>query len=245
LATTKKHQKILDYIYTSIDAIDPTGKNTERYKEYFEHMSDEEFQKFLKEFLQDEKHHFTVEMDQFEQNVTIEQIAHAAQVANVILEDYLVRPDISDDPENPYVTNHKVLLLYLNQRRVQQTLSVKNHVSTSIDKRNPKVGQVIDDDKNSSTSALEMYQLVFQGALNKLKEDFGPKSDNLVAKNEMLYQIQRKGSVSLEELPNLVKDRVALNYLNFLLLAAGYSSDLINDKDLLPIVIERGGKLYD
>jgi hypothetical protein len=242
---TKKHQKILDYIYASIDAIDPTGKNTEKYKEFFDNLSEDEFRNFMKEFLQDEKDHFTVEMDQFDQNVTIEQIKHAADVANVILEDYLVRPDLSDDPENPYVSNEKVLLLYLNQRRVQQTLSVKNHVSTSIDKRNPKVGQVIDDDKNSSTTALEMYQLVFQDAFNKLKEDFGPKSDNLVAKNEMLYQIQRKGSVSLNELPNLPKDKVALNYMNFLFLAAGYQTDLINDKELLPIVIERGGKLYE
>jgi hypothetical protein len=153
-------------------------------------------------------------------------------------------PSISDDPDDPYVTNEKVLLLHLNQRRVQQTLSVKNHVSTSIDKRNPKTGQVIDDDKNSRTSDMEMYQLIFQGAFDKLREDYGPKSDNLVAKNEMLYQIQRKGAVSLNELPNLTKDKIALNYMNFLLLAAGYSSDLINEKDLLPIVIERGGKLY-
>jgi hypothetical protein len=240
----KKHQKILDYIYKSIDAIDPTGRNTEKYKEYFDKMSDEEFKKVFKDFLLDPTDNFTAEMDQFDQNVTIEKIVHAGQTANVVLEDYLVMPSISDDPDDPYVTNEKVLLLHLNQRRVQQTLSVKNHVSTSIDKRNPKTGQVIDDDKNSRTSDMEMYQLIFQGAFDKLREDYGPKSDNLVAKNEMLYQIQRKGAVSLNELPNLTKDKIALNYMNFLLLAAGYSSDLINEKDLLPIVIERGGKLY-
>jgi len=241
----KKHQKILDYIYASIDAVDPTGRNTEKYKEYFDKMSDDEFKKVFKAFLTDERDNFTVEMDQFEQNVTVEDIVHAGKVARVVLEDYLVMPNLSDDPEDPYVTREKVLLLYLNQRRVQQTLSVKNHVSTAIDKRNPKTGQVIDDDKNSRTSDMEMFQLIFQGAFNKLHEDFGPKSDNLVAKNEMLYQIQRKGSVSLEELPNLMKDKVSLNYMNFLLLAAGYQSDLINDKDLLPIVVERGGKLYE
>lgn len=240
----KKHQKILDYIYSSIDAIDPTGRNTEKYKEFFDKLSDEDFKKYFKEFLLDDRDNFTVEMDQFDQNVTIEQIVHAGEIARVILEDYLVMPSISDDPDDPYVTTEKVLLLHLNQRRVQQTLSVKNHVSTSMDKRNPKTGQVIDDDKNSRTSDMEMFQLIFQGAFDKLREDFGPKSDNMAAKNEMLYQIQRKGSVSLEELPNLMKDKVALNYMNFLLLAAGYQSDLINDKDLLPIVIERGGKLY-
>lgn len=240
----KKHQKILNYIYKAIDAIDPTGKNTERYKQHLDGMSDDDFKKWAKDFLRDDNDNFTAEMDQFDQNVTIEQLVHAGQTANVLLEDYIVMPSISDDPDDPYVTIEKVLLLYLNQRRVQQTLSVKNHVSTSINKRNPKTGQVIDDDKNSRTSDMEMYQLIFQGAFNKLAEDYGPKSDNLVAKNEMLYQIQRKGSVSLAELPNLTKDKVSLNYMNFLLLAAGYQSDLINDKELLPIVIERGGQLY-
>jgi hypothetical protein len=133
---------------------------------------------------------------------------------------------------------------YINQRRVQQTLSVKNHLSVSIDKRNPKTGQVIDDDKNARISDMELYQLIFQNSPNSLAEFFGPRSDDLVMKNEMLYQIQRKGSVSLDELPSQSANKVSLNYLNFLLMAAGYETDLINDSGLLPITIDRGGKIY-
>jgi hypothetical protein len=241
----KKHQIILDYIYSVLDALDVSGKNTEKYKQHFDSLSEEEFEKEIREYLLDPKDHFSVELDPFDQNLTVEQIVEAAKVANVVLEDYLVMPSISDDPENPYVTNEKVMLGYINQRRVQQTLSVKNHLSVSMDKRNPKTGQVIDDDKNARISDMELYQLIFQGAFNSLAEYYGPRSDDQVMKNEMLFQIQRKGSVSLEELPSLAKNKTSLNYLNFLLLSAGYESDLINDKGLLPIAIDRGGKIYN
>lgn len=240
----RKHQPILDYIYKCIDALDPTGRNTEVYKQNLEGMSEPEFEKFIKKFISDPNYNFTLEMDAFEQNVTVEQLKEAANIANVIVEDYIVMPYVSEDKDDPYVSNEKALLLTVNTRRVQQTLSVKNHVSTAMDKRNPKVGQVIDGDKNARTSDMEMYQLIFQGATNTLAENFGPKADDMAAKNEMLYQIQRKGSVSLSELPNSVKDKTALNYFNFLMLAAGYETDLVNGQGFLPITLERGGNIY-
>jgi hypothetical protein len=63
--------------------------------------------------------------------------------------------------------------------------------------------------------------------------------------NEMLYQIQRKGSVSLDELPSSPENKTSLNYMNFLLLAAGYESDLVDPNGMLPITISRGGKIYN
>lgn len=244
MATTVKHQEILDYIYSVIDALDPSGKNTEKYKEQIGNLTEDQFEAMIEYYLTDPDDHLTIELDPFEQNVTVENIVEAASRANVLLEDYLVLPHISENPDDPFVSNHKCLLLYVNQRRVQQTLTVKNHLSTAIDKRNPKTNQVIDEDKNARISDMEMYQLIFQGAENSLTEYFGPKSDDMVQKQEMLYQIQRKGSVSLEELPNQVKNKTSLNYLNFLLLGAGYQSDLIDNSGILPIVADRGGKLY-
>jgi len=244
MAEKKKHAKIENYIYSVLDALDKKGLNTERYRKYFSGMSEDEFKEAIRDFLLDEKDQFFIELDPFEDNMTIEDITEAAKIANVLIEDYLVLPHISENPDDPYVTNEKVMVGYINQRRVQQTLSIKNHLSVSIDKRNPKTGQVIDDDKNARISDMEMYQLVVQDAQNTLAEMFGPRSDDIVMKNEMLYQIQRKGSVSLDELPNQTKNKVSLNYLNFLLLAAGYETDLINDIGLLPITIDRGGKIY-
>jgi hypothetical protein len=244
MATKPQHQAMLDYIYNVLDALDKSGANTDNYREYYSNMNEQQFKEAMKEFLLDEKENFYIELDAFDNNLTIEEIDAAGKVANVLLSDYLVLPHISEDKDNPYVSNEKVMLGWIPQRRVQQSLSVKNHLSVAIDKRNPKTGQVIDEDKNSRISDSEMYQLLFQNSPNVLAEFFGPKSDDMLMKNEMLYQIQRKGSVSLDELPSSPENKVSLNYLNFLLLAAGYESDLINANGLLPIVASRGGKLY-
>ena len=240
-----KHKPILDYMYAVFDALDKTGANTDKYKSQLDHLTEAEFQVMMRDYIKNPKDHLTMEMDSFENNITLEDIGIAAGIAEVLVEDYLVLPHISgDNPDDPYVTNEKCMIGYANERRVQQTLSVKNHMSISIDKRNPKTGQVMDEDKNARISDMELYQLVFQNAHNTLAEFYGPRSDDLEMQNEMLYQIQRKGSVSLDELPNKVGNKTSLNYLNFLMLAAGYETDLISEDGLLPIVAERGGKLY-
>jgi hypothetical protein len=241
----KKHQPLLDYIYSVIDGLDKSGANTQKYKEYYDGLSEEEFKKVFKEFLLDPTERFFIELDHFEDNLTVEEINTAAQTANVLVEDYLVLPHISEDKDNPYVSNEKVFIGYAPQRRVQQSLSVKNHLSTSSDKRNPKTNQVIDEDKNARISNSEMYQLFVQNSPNTLAEFYGPRADDLVMQNEMLYQIQRKGSVSLDELPSSPENKTSLNYMNFLLLAAGYESDLVDPNGMLPITISRGGKIYN
>ena len=240
----RKDSNIEKYIYSVLDALDKRGLNTEKYRKYFSTMSDDEFKNAIKEYLLDPNDHLYIELDTFDNAITIEEIEAAGAIANVLMEDYLVLPHISDNQDDPHITNEKMMVGYVNQRRVQQTLSVKNHLSVSIDKRNPKTGQVIDSDKNARISDMEMYQLIFQNSPDVLAEMFGPRSDDIEMKNEMLYQIQRKGSVSLDELPSNTKNKMSLNYLNYVLLAAGYESDLINETLLLPITIDRGGKIY-
>lgn len=240
----RKPNKIEEYIYSVLDILDKTGANTEKYKKFFSSLSPEEFKAHMKEYILDENDHLHVELDTFDNPITVEEIVEAAKVANVLLEDYLVMPSISEDPDDPYVTNEKVMIGYINERRVQQVLSIKNHLSTSIDKRNPKTGQVMDDDKNARISDMEMYQLIYQQQYNTLNEMFGPRSDDMEMKNEMLFQIQRKGAISLDELDSNPGNKVSLNYLNFLMLAAGYETDLVNNKGLLPITIDRGGAIY-
>ena len=238
-------QPIVDHIIQVMNACDKSGKNSQSYKEYFDKMTDDELCAWIENYLSDPHEVLSIEMDTFEDNVTIEDIKHAAIVANVLLEDNLVRPDISQDPDDPYVTNHKILIGNVNKRRLQQAVSVKNHMSVSVSQRNPKTGQVINEDKNGRISDMELYQLIYQGAYNTLAEMYTARSDDLAAQDEMGYQIQRKGNVSLDELPNRISDKTALNYLNFQLLCAGYMTNIIDDSGILPITAERGGKLYN
>lgn len=241
----KTRAKMEEYIYSVIDLLDKSGANTEKYRAYYSSLNDAEFKAAMKDFLTDPNDQLYIELDHFDDKITMEEIQKAADVAGVLLEDYLVLPHISEDKDNPYVSNEKVMLGYVPQRRVQQSLNTKNHLSTAIDKRNPKTGQVIDEDKNSRLSDSEMYQLLIQNSPNTLAEFMGPRADDMVMKNEMLYQIQRKGSVSMGELPSSPDNKTSLNYMNFLLLAAGYESDLVDPNGMLPIVIAKGGKLYN
>lgn len=221
-------------IYDTFDAIDPSGTNTDKYKTLFSQMNDKEFEKYMKDFLNDDHENFSVDIVEYEHDLKMEYCENAAKVLDIPLMEYLYMPHLTMDKKRVVVSKEKCLVGYINVKRTQQLLHKKNGLSTSNEKTSALTGQVVDKDKNARDSDIEASMLVSLGADKILQELHGPRADDPVMKREMNQSITTKGYVMLDELTNLSTNKVTLNTVNTYLLSMGLKSDIVSDSYILP-----------
>lgn len=221
-------------IYDTYNALDPSGVNTDKNKSFFSTMSDSEFEKFMKSFLNDEDENFMLDVVEFEHGLKMDYCEEAAKVLGIPLMEYVYIPHLTMDKSRVIVTKEKCLVGYINVKRTQQLLYKKNGLSTTNEKVSATTGQVVNKDKNARDSDIEASLLVSLGADKILQELHGPRADDLVMKREMLQSINQKGYVILDELENLPTNKVTLNTINTYLLSMGLKSDLVRDNYILP-----------
>lgn len=230
-----RRKKVVDYIVKVMNLLDSTGDNGKYYQEKFDKMTDTQFDKYIREFLQDEKSQFYLAIVEYERDLTIENIEKCAEFMKVPLLEYVALPYLTNDPDNVIVTPYPVPVGYIHEKRMPQTLLKKSAGSTKIEKRSPLTGQVTSEDKNARNSDLETYSLVAVDAVNALTEFMGPRADNMEAKNTMYNDIAKNGYVSLKDL-NLEDpyNKVALNTLDAYFNMMGISTNLISDLNKIP-----------
>jgi hypothetical protein len=225
---------MLDLLFDTMSALDKSEKNTEKYRVFFDKMSDQKFKDFSLAFFKDPKQQWYLEVEPFVSEPSFEDVEDAAKVTGTQLFDYVAFPYLSDDPSKPIWSVNKIFVIALNMRRVQQFLYKKNSTSISIDSRNPVTGQVSGNDKNARLSDMELYALTLHQSYNVLAEFFGPKADDEKMKNDMLYDIATTGRCSLEKLKSSKDNKIALNTLSNYFLAAGIQTDLVAKGNVLP-----------
>lgn len=229
----KKMDKMKNYIYDLMDTLDPTGTNTQYYKEMFDKMTLQQFEKYFKEFLYNDKKNLKLRIQPNKNdNGLLTNIRKAAKKINVPLFEYVYLPFASDNGE-VYKTKYPVLVGYVHIKRLQQMVSKKNSMSTSIDKRSAITGQVDSDDKNSRVSDMENIGLTTLESPELIKEFLAAKADDLYLKSEMNKQIKNDGYVDLSKIHTSPKNKVALNTLDVYFTCAGIKTDLISDGLLL------------
>lgn len=228
MAMTKSKRETMEkLIYDFFDAFDKSGRNTKRYKELFQPMSDAQFDNYFKAFFADEKAYLTLDIIDYENSIKYEDIERASKVLDIPLFEYVYLPHITMDKGKVIRTKTAVPVGYINIKRTQQTVSKKNGLSTSIDQRSAITSQVTGKDKNGRNSDLEGTMLVSLGMTNSLKELNGPRADDLVMKNQMQQQINLKGYVDISELDDLPENKTTLNTVNVFLLGMSLNSDLV------------------
>lgn len=227
-------KEIEQLIYDTYNAIDPSGKNADKFHVMFEAMNDSQFEKFMKEFLNDDSENFTLDIVEFENDLKMENCEAAAKVLGIPLYEYVYMPHLSMDKSHVVVSKEKCLVGYQNIKRTQQLLHKKNGISISNERVSSTTGQVVNKDKNARDSDIEASMLVALGADKILQELHGPRSDDLVMKKEMNQSIANKGYVMLDELTNLSTNKITLNTVNVYLLSMGLKSDLVSDSYILP-----------
>lgn len=238
MITTQKRRKMEELIYKTFSAIDPSTDNTEKFKKQFKSMTDQQFDKYFQELFQNEDNYLILDICDYERDIEMEDVEHAAKILGVELYEEIVMPYENMDKDNPVVSKYKVPVGYLHMKRMQQMLNKKNSTSTDASKNNMLTGQVTGEDKNARSSDMENYSLLVLGTENILKELLGPRGDDQVMYQEMMQQIANNEPVILNELTNNVKNKVALNTLNIYMLGMGIHTDLITKNLILPSTLE-------
>jgi hypothetical protein len=232
-------KEIEKLIYDTFDAIDPSGKNTAKYRSRYSEMSDSEFEKHMKQFLESETENFILDIVEFEHGVDMDMCEAGAKVLGIPLMEYVYLPHLTMDKSNVIVSKERCLVGYLNIKRTQQLVHKKNGLSTENEKRNARTGQVTHDDKNARDSDIEATMLTSLGAHNIIQELHGPRSDDRVMRSQMLESIALNGYVQLEDLENLSVNKTTLNTINVYLLSMGIKSSLVSPDYLLPNVADQ------
>lgn len=199
-AIRKKYETQL---YALMDDLDPSGYNSELYKETFSKMSNKEFIQMCKNMISNDDQNFSFEIKQLEKpkdgGISLDKIKNIAKKYNIKLVEYMFMPFRNPKGE-PMCTYTRVPIVYAPIRRFfQQMLQHKNSISNNNTKLNPITGQVTSEDKTASTTNIQTYALTITNRKNALKEYLGPRSDDSVAKQEMLTQIENTGRFRLED----------------------------------------------
>lgn len=239
MITPAKRKKMEDMIYTFFDAFDKSGKNTNYYKARFEGMTDKEFDNYFKNFFADKKAYLVLNIADYENTVTMDDIKRAAKVLNVPLFETVADPHITMDKNNVVYTPQPVPVGYIHIKRPQQTIAKKNGGSISIDSRSSLTSQVTGADKNGKESDLENTMLASMELHNTLKELNGPRADDMHMKNQMLQQIAINGYVNYDDLESDVENKTTLNTVNTFFLGMGIKTDLVTKGLMLSSTIKK------
>lgn len=223
-AIRKKYEEKL---YQLLNDFDPSGFNTNKYKKAFSKMSDAEFINMAKTMLDPEHDDFIFsidinELDKGENELTLEKIRKISEKWKIPLEEYVIMPFRNpEDLEHPLVTLTPIPVLYLQVRRFfQQMLQHKNAISNDNSKINPITGQVVNEDKTASTTNVQTYALLVVNEKNALREFLGPRADDAKSKEKMISEIEKSGTVRLDDLNMKTHDKQSINTVETFMNAA-------------------------
>lgn len=231
--------EIETYIYDLLDDMDPSGKNTERMRNFLKPMDDQKFLRFMDEFLDNDQKLLPVAYEAYNNPVDMNFIHAVAKKRNVPIYERIYRPYENGNVEDPPGTVHPVMVLDVPVKRLKQMAQSKNHASTAGDKRDPRTGQVTGEDRTARVTDVEAFSLLSMGQYHAAQEYFGPMADDSEAYYEMLRSIQRDGEVELKDLPNNPESKVTLNTVNAFMLGSGLACNWITDEGyILPSTLQ-------
>lgn len=232
-------KEIEDDILGLMDDMDPSGKNTERMRNFFKTMDDDAFYVFIDEFFDNQDKNFPVAYEAYNNPVSMDFAHRVAKKRHVPVYERVFRPYLNGDTENPPGTVHPIMVLEVPVKRLKQMAFSKNHASTAAAKRDPRTWQVTGEDRTARVTDVETYSLLVQGAYSAAQEYYGPMADDVEAHYEMLRLIQRDGEVELRDLPNDPTSKVTMNTINAFMLGACLESNFIDESGfILPITLK-------
>ncbi len=225
--TPQKRKKMEDIIYKTFNALDKTGSNTKHYKSVFSAMSDNQFDKFFKDFFADPSKYLILTVCDYQIDLKMDDIEDAAKVLGVPLFERVAFPHYTMDKKNIIVSKEAVPVGYCHIKRTQQTVAKKNGLSTTADARSSLTGQVTGADKNGRESDIENYMMISLNMKDTLKELNGPRADDMHMKQQMYTAINTKGYVTMDDMESSPENKTTLSTVDVYLLGMGLNSDLI------------------
>lgn len=237
--TSKLRREIEADIYNMLDDADPSGLNTTRMKNLFTKMSDKEFFQYMDEFYNNPDKNYVVSYKPFDNPITVEFIEDLMDKYGIPLYEYVYKPFLNGDTEDPPRTVYKQLVVDVPVKRLKQMVQVKNHAAVNPTKIDPRTGQTTGHDRVARITQPELYSLIAQNQYNAAKEFFGPMADDIKAQNEMERIIQKDGEVHLSDLSDDPVDHISLNTIAYYLYGAALVTNMLDQSGyVLPITQE-------
>jgi len=224
-----KRKQSESIIYDTMDALDPSGKNSAFYKTIFARMDDKQFVKFASG---DFPYKFQTRL--FEIEPTFSDIEKAANVVGVPLLEKVNLPYLFTNKNGDPVTSQECLVVYIHLKKMKQFITKKNSMSTDISQRDMKTGLLVSHDKNGQTSDREMEALSVMGLDKTMDELSRYRADSMQAKSLMNSTINTTGMVNMKDIPVDIDDSLSKNLLNVYFIGAMLNSNLVNQDYLLP-----------
>jgi hypothetical protein len=210
--------------------LDATGANKARWKSHFQGMTDTQFIRWSRDFLEDPDSYFDLEVQPLGGEPGLGEIRKAAKIVNVPLEEHVWVSHGGSRVRTP----GPVPCGYLYLKRLQQLLAKKNSYSLDIDKRDMITNQVTGEDRVARVSDTENFALTAMGADNALREFLGPRADSRTKKRQMYGAIYSNGYCQLKDMTSQPDDSQALAATDVFFLGAGIKTDLITGGLALP-----------
>ncbi|MGL5316919.1 MAG: hypothetical protein ACRC92_26915 [Peptostreptococcaceae bacterium] len=219
-----KIKNIKERIFKFLDIMDPTGNNRQIYEQRFDDMNDIQFVKFVKGKI------IRMYVETWEYDLKMDNVKNACKFVGVRPTERLIVPNCFEtDYGGAVVTEYEQLILRVPVKRLRQFSASESYSTSDSESRN-KAGQVIGESKAAGISDLEVSALVAKGYHHTLLELLTVRADNL-KKDDMLNSLTTTGRASFPQDALLPENKVSLQLLDAMYLAAGISTDLIEDLD--------------
>lgn len=188
-----------NFILKYIDKIVSGKKNTLLYKELFDSMTNEEFEKFMIS-LRDGTGNLSIVVPQGDENIKC-SVENNYKVANELKVNFFQKLDVAENGEIPaYKTTNDYMIVKLPIRRAAQLLSKKISLSEHDNKIDPLTGQVISESRSSKMTYPELQVLLGQGFNVSLRELMKIRGGDIGIGNALNKVLYDKGLVTQAEL---------------------------------------------
>ena len=234
--TAAARKKAEAFIFATLDQYDKSGTNSSHYKGIFSKMTDKQFEDLFKK-----KYPIRLHIKPMEIEPSMKDIIDALNFMDVPLMEEVNMPNMYTDEDGNPVKSKPALVGYIPMRREQQIITKKNAMSTDTSSVDMKTGLLIHGDKNGKTSDREAAGLLTVGLTATVNEFNGPRADRMNAKNVMNSEIRAKGMVSQKDIPNEIKDSLAMNLFNTYMLGSHLYTNVLNKDYMTPYTLEQKG----
>lgn len=192
-----KKQRIIDYVVTCLNLIDPTGDNGRRFSDFVSPMSDKEFAQYIQN-LKDRKCHIDIVAPNMKKPLQLNDVFAAAHKINCKLFQRVWFYDMTTGKE--FLSTEELPVFRLTVRRQEQMLDEKLSVPDKASKIDALTGQVTGDDKAGGFSMPEIQIMYSKGFKNVLKEFIKIRGGDIHAFGEFERQLEETGAGSMDQI---------------------------------------------
>ena len=203
----KRRAVIENMIYETVQKMDPSGDNTNRWKKIFGAMNDTQFGEFM-EHLRKKECQLNIVMPNMKKTPKIPDLLEAAKYVGLELSHRLWLPD-KTRPGKKFLTNEKYLVLEIPVRRAQQEWDKKLQVPSRDTHIDALTGQVILDDRACHLSMPEIQALSTRRLDKTLAEFIKIRGGDVMAYGDFKRQLEESGEARSESLDPRTRARAA------------------------------------